>query len=172
MLRADACAPFGFGFGEVPSERRSPFCGASPHSQSSYRHVVFFAVQIPFILLVLPSFAWRTMFHNPSERIPMGKTVCAHNAICSRDGELSTSDGELSTPLGVPSAWVGTLLTVSGELSLVVVPSSASTAYLVNPTETRKDPICAVSKNGLPFPLSISLLLLRGARLKGYDVLP
>ena len=34
-------------FGEVPSERRSPFCGASPRSQSSYRHVVFFAVQIP-----------------------------------------------------------------------------------------------------------------------------
>ena len=27
----------------------------------SYRHVVFFAVQIPFILLVLPSFAWRTI---------------------------------------------------------------------------------------------------------------
>jgi hypothetical protein len=48
-------------FGEVPSERRSPFCGASPHSQPSYRHVVFFAVQIPFILLVLPSFAWRTI---------------------------------------------------------------------------------------------------------------
>ena len=48
-------------FGEVPSERRSPFCGASPRSQPSYRHVVFFAVQIPFILLVLPSFAWRTM---------------------------------------------------------------------------------------------------------------
>ena len=34
-------------FGEVPSERRSPFCGASPRSQPSYRHVVFFAVQIP-----------------------------------------------------------------------------------------------------------------------------
>ena len=48
-------------FGEVPFERRSPFCGASPRSQPSYRHVVFFAVQIPFILLVLPSFAWRTI---------------------------------------------------------------------------------------------------------------
>ena len=35
--------------------------GRPPRSQSSYRHVVFFAVQIPFILLVLPSFAWRTM---------------------------------------------------------------------------------------------------------------
>ena len=34
-------------FGEVPFERRSPFCGASPRSQPSYRHVVFFAVQIP-----------------------------------------------------------------------------------------------------------------------------
>ena len=34
-------------FGEVPSERRSPFGGASPRSQPSYRHVVFFAVQIP-----------------------------------------------------------------------------------------------------------------------------
>ncbi len=49
-------------FGEVPFERRSPFCGASPRCQPSYRHIVFFAVQIPFILLVLPSLAWRTMF--------------------------------------------------------------------------------------------------------------
>ena len=35
---------------------------AKPRGQPSYRHVVFFAVQIPFILLVLPSFAWRTIF--------------------------------------------------------------------------------------------------------------
>ena len=35
--------------------------GRPPRNQPSYRHVVFFAVQIPFILLVLPSFAWRTM---------------------------------------------------------------------------------------------------------------
>ncbi len=34
---------------------------APPRSQPSYRHVVFFAVQTPFILLALPSFAWRTM---------------------------------------------------------------------------------------------------------------
>ena len=36
--------------------------GRPPRSQPSYRHVVFFAVQTPFILLVLPSFAWRTMY--------------------------------------------------------------------------------------------------------------
>ena len=35
--------------------------GRPPHSQSSYRHVVFFAEHIPFNLLVLPSFAWRTI---------------------------------------------------------------------------------------------------------------
>ena len=52
-------------FGEVPSERRSPFCGASPRSQSSYRHVVFFAEHIPFNLLVLPSLAWRTTLNSP-----------------------------------------------------------------------------------------------------------
>ncbi|MBQ6142178.1 MAG: hypothetical protein IJI54_12945, partial [Kiritimatiellae bacterium] len=38
---------------------------AHPRSQPSYRHVVFFAVQIPFILLVLPSFAWRTISSSP-----------------------------------------------------------------------------------------------------------
>ena len=54
--------------GEVPFERRSPFCGASPRSQPSYRHVVFFAVQIPFILSALPSFAWRTMQFNLKNR--------------------------------------------------------------------------------------------------------
>ena len=29
-------------FGEVPSERRSPFCGASPHSQPSYQRAILF----------------------------------------------------------------------------------------------------------------------------------
>jgi hypothetical protein len=29
-----------------------------PHNRPSYRHIAFFAVQIPFIQLVLPSFAW------------------------------------------------------------------------------------------------------------------
>ena len=32
-----------------------------PVPSDSYRHVVFFAEHIPFNLLVLPSFAWRTM---------------------------------------------------------------------------------------------------------------
>ena len=44
--------------------RRSPFCGASPRSQPSYRHVVFFAVQIP-----LWSRALR--LGSPARRLPL-----------------------------------------------------------------------------------------------------
>ena len=114
------------------------------------------------------------MFFSPSERIPVGSTACAHATICSLDGELSCPDGALSMSLGVLSDKVGTLspglssllflssLAVNRcELPIGEVALPTSFAYLVNPTETQKDPICAVSKDGSPLPLSISSTLTR-----------